>query len=43
MSVRSLILPFLAVLRLWPITAYGQSLAPINATKRFTELYAQGR
>ncbi len=42
MSVRSLILPLLAVLWLWPITAYGQSPALDEAYKRAGELYAQG-
>ncbi len=43
MSVRSLIFPFLAVLWLWPITAYGQSPEFRDAYQRYAELYAQGR
>ncbi len=43
MSVRSLILPLLAVLWLWPLAANGQSPALNEAYKRAGELYAQGR
>ena len=43
MSVRSLILSLLAVLWLWPITAYGQSPELMDAHKRAGVLYALGR
>ena len=43
MPVRSLLRVFLAVLWLWPAAAYGQSPALVDASKRFTELYTQGR
>ncbi len=43
MSVRSLILSLLAVLWLWPITAYGQSPELMDAYKRAGVLYALGR
>jgi tetratricopeptide (TPR) repeat protein len=43
MSVRSFIVSVLAVLWLWPAVAYGQSPALVDAYKRFTELYTQGR
>ncbi len=42
MSVRSLILPFLAVLWLWPAVSYGQSAALDDAYKRSKDLYAEG-
>ncbi len=43
MSVRSFIVSVLAVLWLWPAAAYGQSPALMDAYKRSTELYTQGR
>ena len=43
MSVRSLILSLLAVLWLWPITAYGQAPELLDAHKRAGVLYALGR
>ncbi len=43
MSVRSLILPLLAVLWLWPTATHGQSPALRDAYQRAGELYAQAR
>ena len=43
MSVRSLILPLLAVLWLWPITAYGQSPELKQAYNQFSDFYSRGR
>ena len=43
MSLCSLKLPLLAVLRLWPPTAYGQSPKLRDASNRSKDLSAQGR
>ena len=43
MSVRSFVIPFLAVLWLWPAVSQGQSPELNDAYNRAGELYAQGR
>ena len=43
MSLRSFVLPFLAVLWLWPAVSHGQSPELNDAYSRAGELYAQGR